>query len=362
MPRFFANKLFRCLSIFILFNSNISPAKSSSALAAWSLNSNGVLEIKTKSNSKLKAYFQKSGELFGDRFWIDFPGELKNPRTIQGNGPIKEIRLGKPIKGKTRLVIEFTSDNKLKPLNRRLIGVDQNRWKIKLFSSKNNSFNKIGEGIVSKSSTNFRVNQKSINSRKRNYEFFQLPDIKRNKFYIVIDPGHGGPDPGAIGIGGLRETDVVLDVSKRVKKLLSEKGVKVRLTRYNEIDLDLPPRVSIANRTDADIFVSIHANASRGKRRDINGLETFYYSGWRGRLLAKKIQRQILKVSPGSPDRGVRQGRYFVIKNTRMPAVLVEIGFLTGRLDARRLEKAIHRQRIAYAITKGILEYLSKAG
>ena len=63
----------------------------------------------------------------------------------------------------------------------------------------------------------------------------QLPDIKSNKFYVVIDPGHGGPDPGAIGIGGLRETDVVLDVSKRVKKLLYEKGVMVKLTRNNEI-------------------------------------------------------------------------------------------------------------------------------
>ena len=126
--------------------------------------------------------------------------------------------------------------------------------------------------------------------------------------------------------------------------------------------MDLPPRVSFANRSGADIFVSIHANASRGKRRDINGLETFYYRGWRGRLLAKGIQKQILRVSPGSPDRGVKQGRYFVIKNTRMPAVLVEIGFLTGRLDARRLEKTSHRKRIAYAIAKGILEYLSKVG
>ena len=210
--------------------------------------------------------------------------------------------------------------------------------------------------------SNHKANQKPINSRRGNYKFLQLPDIKRNKIYVVIDPGHGGPDPGAIGIGGLRETDVVLDVSKRVKKLLSNKGVMVKLTRNNEFDLDLAPRVSIANKTYADIFVSIHANASRGKRRDINGLETFYYSGWRGRLLAKKIQKQIMKVSPGSPDRGVRQGRYFVIKNTRMPAVLVEIGFLTGRLDARRLEKAIHRKRIAYAITKGILEYLSNSG
>ncbi len=360
MPKFFFNKLFRILSIFLLLNLSISPAKSSSALAAWILNSNGLLELRTKSNAKLKAYFQKGGNVFGDRFWIDFPGELKTPRTIKGNGPIKEIRLGKPNKGKTRLVVEFSEKNNLKPLNWKLVAIDKNRWKIKLFSLPKNSFQKMGEGLIRETSNNPKANQKPIKSKKRNYKFLQLPDIERNKFYVVIDPGHGGPDPGAIGIGGLRETEVVLDVSKRVKKLLSEKGVIVRLTRNNEIDLDLPPRVSIANRTDADVFVSIHANASRGKRRDINGLETFYYSGWRGRLLAKKIQKQILKVSPGSPDRGVRQGRYFVIKNTRMPAVLVEIGFLTGRLDARRLEKSIHRQRIAYAITKGILEYLSR--
>ena len=361
MSKFFFNKFFRCISIFLLFNSSISPARSSSALAAWSLNSNGVLELRTKSNSKLNAFFQKGGNNFGDRFWIDFPGELKNPRIIKGNGPIKEIRLGKPIKGKTRLVIEFSNNNFLEPLKWRLVGIDQNRWKIKLFSLPKKSFQTIGEGIVNKSSRKINPSQKPINSR-RSYSFLQLPDIKRNKFYVVIDPGHGGKDPGAIGIGGLKETDVVLDVSRRVKNLLSEKGVNVRMTRNNEVDLDLPPRVSIANRTGADIFVSIHANASRGKRRDINGLETFYYSGWRGRLLARKIQKQILKVSPGSPDRGIRQGRFFVIKNTKMPAVLVEIGFLTGRLDARRLEKSIHRKRIAYAITKGILEYLSKAG
>ena len=362
MPKLFLNKILRCLSIFLFFNINTSPAKSSSALAAWALNSKGVLELRTKSNSKLKAYFQKADNKYGDRFWIDFPGELKNPRTIKGNGPIKEIRLGKPIKGKTRLVVEFTESNNLKPLNWSLVGIDQNRWQIKLLSSRKKSFQRIGEGMVNKSSSKLLKNKRSTFSNNRKNNFLQLPNVKRNAFYVVVDPGHGGPDPGAIGIGGIRETDVVLDVSKLVKKLLSEKGVKVRLTRKNEVDLDLPPRVSMANRTNADIFVSIHANASRGKRRDINGLETFYYSGWRGRLLAKKIQKQILRVSPGSPDRGVRQGRYFVIKNTRMPAVLVEIGFLTGRLDARRLEKSIHRKRIAYAIARGILEYLSRAG
>ena len=92
MSKFFFNKLFRYLSILLLFNLSISPARSSSALAAWSLNSNGVLELRTKTNSKLKAYFQKGGNNFGDRFCVDFPGELKNPRSIKGNGPIKEIR------------------------------------------------------------------------------------------------------------------------------------------------------------------------------------------------------------------------------------------------------------------------------
>ena len=361
MSKFFKNKLFRYLFVLLFFNASISPVKSSSALAAWALNSSGFLELRTKSNTNLEAYFQKASNTYGDRFWIDFPGELKTPRTIKGNGPIKEIRLGKPITGKTRLVVEFIDDNNIKPLTWRLIGLDQNRWKIKLFSPPN-SFKTIGEGIVNKKNIEIKTNQKPNYANKRNSDYLRLPDIKKKNSLVIIDPGHGGPDPGAIGIRGIRETDVVLDVSKRVKQLLSEKGVRVRLTRKSEIDLDLPPRVLFANRTGADIFVSIHANASQGKKRNINGLETFYYRGWRGRLLAKRIQKHILRVSPGSPDRGVKQGKFYVIKNTRMPAVLVEIGFLTGRLDARRLEQSIHRKRIAFAIAKGILEYLSKVG
>jgi len=361
MIKFLDNKLFRYLSVFLFLNSSILPVKSSSALAAWAIKTNGFLELRTKSNTNLKAYFQKANQISGDRFWVDFPGELKNPRTIKGNDPIKEIRLGKPTKGKTRLVIEFNKETYLKPLTWRLVGLDQNTWRIKLFDRKY-TFKKISEGQVVKRISNIKKNQKSIHNKRRDYHYSKLPDVKQNKFLVIIDPGHGGPDPGAIGIGGIRETDVVLEVSKIVKNLLSQKGVKVRLTRKNEVDLDLPPRVSFANNTDADIFVSIHANASRGKRRDINGLETFYYRGWRGRLLAKRIQKQILRVSPGSPDRGVKQGRFYVIKNTRMPAVLVEIGFLTGRLDARRLEKITHRKRLAYAIAKGILEYLDKVG
>ena len=361
MSKFLNNKLFRCLPVFLFLNSTVLPVRSSSDLAAWSIKTNGVLELRTKSNTNLKAYFQKANKIYGDRFWIDFPGELKNPRSIKGNGQIKEIRLGKPNNGRTRLVIEFKEETYLNPLTWQLVCLNQNMWKIKLFNPEN-SFKRIGEGLDKKKIENFKTNQNSNYLKKNVPDYLQLPEVKHNKFLVVIDPGHGGSDPGAIGVNGLRETDVVLEVSKIVKKLLSEKGVRVSLTRRTEVDLDLPPRVSFANKTAADIFVSIHANASRGKRRDINGLETFYYRGWRGRSLAKRIQKQILRVSPGSPDRGVKQGMFYVIKNTRMPAVLVEIGFLTGRIDARRLEKTEHRKRIAYAIAKGILEYLSKVG
>jgi len=352
----------RFLPLIFLLNISCLPVKSSSALAAWSLNSNGVLELRTKRNSNLKAYYQRANKFYGDRFWVDFKGELLNPRTLKGNGPVKEIRLGKPVRGITRLVIEFAPQKSINPHKLKLIGVDENKWKIKLSSFPLNSFKTIKEGHVSKVPVPYSKRQELKSLRDINTRIRDLPNIKRNKYSVVIDPGHGGPDSGAVGIDGLKETDVVLDVSKIVTKLLIEKGISVKMTRNKEVEVDLSPRVALANKANSDIFVSIHANASRGKKRYINGIETFYYSGWRGRLLAEKIQKEILKVSPGSPDRGVRRGRYFVIKRTNMPAVLAEIGFVTGRLDARRLEKKIYRRRVAFAIAKGILEYFKRVG
>jgi len=357
----YLNNFARYLIIFIISNVFINPVNSTSELAAWALKSDGILELRTKANSKLKGYFQKANKSFGDRFWVDFRGELLNPRTIKGNGPIKEIRLGKPSDGITRLVIEFEQNQKLSPLKWRLVGIDKNKWKIKLASFPKNSFQTIREGSIS----DLKVQKISKNfSPPKNYlyKISNLPVVEKNKYSVVIDPGHGGPDSGAIGIGGLRETDVVLEVSHYVNQILKSKGVRVSMTRKNEIDLDLAPRVEFANKMRADIFVSIHANASRGKKRNINGLETYYYSGWKGKFLAEKIQKNIISVSPGSPDRGVRKGRYFVIKKTNMPAALVEIGFVTGKFDANRLVKRTHRKRLAYAIAKGILEYLKRVG
>ncbi len=343
----FAGFIF-CSNLFISL-----PLKSASALAAWAL-TNGSLKLRTSSGAKLDAFYQSSTTNKGERVWIDFPGELSRPRTIQGNGSVKEIRLGKPIKGKTRLVIEFLPSVELEPSKLKLVGISPNTWELKLFGLESNSFSSIEEGNILR------------NSIKRTYEKIEiqdldvssLPNVPYGKYKVVIDPGHGGSDPGAVGINGLRETDIVLEVSKSVSEFLTNKGVKTILTRRYERTLDLQPRVAKANNSKADAFVSIHANATRGKRKEVNGLETYYYSGYKGYSLAKNIQKQILIASPQSPDRGVRRSRFYVIRKTSMPAALVEIGFVTGIYDADLLRQKAYRDQMSFAIARGILNYL----
>ncbi len=337
-----------------------NSASAASALAAWQINRIGVLELRTKSGVRLEACFQSAGGGKGDRVWIDFPGELSRPRTIAGNGPFLEVRLGKPFKGYTRLVVEFSPYVALDPGKLELIGTSPSHWKLKFVGLPSTSFKTIGEGEV-KNKFKKPSYRSYARTNYRKLDASDLPSVKQGRFKVVIDPGHGGPDPGAIGIGGLRETDIVLDVSKQVSRLISAKGVKVIMTRRREIDLDLPPRVARANRSRANVFVSIHANATKGKRRDVNGVETYYYAGYRGLTLAKNIHKEIVKVSYGSPDRGVRRSRFFVIRKTDMPAALVELGFVTGRIDSRKLKQEEHRQKLAFAIAKGILNYLKEA-
>ena len=180
MSKFLNNKLFCYLSIFLFLNSASHPVKSSSSFAAWSLQTNGFLELRTKSNANLKAYFQKANQINGDRFWVDFSGELKTPRKIKGNGPIKEIRLGKPKEGKTRLVIEFKKDTYLTPLTWRMVGLDQNLWKIKLFTPRL-PFKKIGEGSVGKIKVNKTANK---NKKYFNGNFIDLCWVKSNSHFI----------------------------------------------------------------------------------------------------------------------------------------------------------------------------------
>ncbi|MEM9450879.1 MAG: N-acetylmuramoyl-L-alanine amidase [Cyanobacteria bacterium P01_E01_bin.6] len=183
------------------------------------------------------------------------------------------------------------------------------------------------------------------------------PTVPNGRFVVVLDPGHGGRDPGAVGIGGLRETTVVNDVTRQVASILQQRGVQVVLTRNTGQFVDLAPRVAIAERSNADIFVSIHANAISLSRPEVNGAETYYYSSAAGRRLAQSIQQTILRQT-GMGDRGVREARFFVLRNTSMPSVLVETGFVTGAQDAPRLNNPTFRSQMAEAIAIGILNYL----
>lgn len=182
--------------------------------------------------------------------------------------------------------------------------------------------------------------------------------IPNGRTIVVIDPGHGGPDPGAVGIGGLRETDIVLDIGKKVTAILQQQGIQVILTRNGEYDLDLEPRVQMAEQANASVFVSIHANSIDLSRPDISGLETYYYES--GLELAQTIHNSILQ-SIDIPDRRVRSARFYVLRKTTMPATLVEVGFVTGRDDADHLSDPTYRSQMATAIARGILQYIQKA-
>lgn len=180
---------------------------------------------------------------------------------------------------------------------------------------------------------------------------------RNERVVVAIDPGHGGADAGAVGIGGLREKDVVLPISKQVAQKLQEKGVEVVFTRSDDLEVDLAPRVELAERVNATLFVSIHANAISMSRPDVNGIETYYYQT--GADLARSIHHSLLAVT-GGPDRQVRPARFYVLRKTSMPAVLVEVGFVTGAEDAPKLASPAYRSLLADAIAQGVLKYIQQ--
>ena len=266
------------------------PARAASSLAAWRIGADGSLELRTAPGVSAQAFFEEGPMGRGPRVWIDLPGAPLRPRSIAGGGALREVRIGRPNADTTRLVLEFQPGVRLDPNQLRLVGTARDRWRMDLVGLSGRTIASVGEGSLEAASvasgwrppivpTWTRPSEGSIARRPLSSE--GLPEVARGRFLVVIDPGHGGPDPGAVGIGGLRETDVVLDVALQVAQLLQNRGVRVLLTRTTEVDVDLPPRVSLANQSGADLFVSLHANALDMSRPDVNGVETFYFEGSR---------------------------------------------------------------------------------
>ncbi|WP_077214894.1 N-acetylmuramoyl-L-alanine amidase [Bacillus dakarensis] len=175
---------------------------------------------------------------------------------------------------------------------------------------------------------------------------------------IVLDAGHGGKDPGAIG-HGMYEKDIVFEVVNLLEQKMKDTGAKVILTRSSDVYPSLNDRVKIANQNGADIFVSVHANAGPSTA---HGTETYYDSSKNpqsaeGKKLAAEIQQQIVSLL-GTRDRGVKDAEFLVITQTKMPSVLVELGFISNSDDAKKL--AEQRSLFADAIYNGILAYYEK--
>jgi N-acetylmuramoyl-L-alanine amidase len=219
---------------------------------------------------------------------------------------------------------------------------------------------------------------------------------------IVIDPGHGGHDTGTIGPTGLREKDLVLDVALKLKKLIEENlGSQVVVTRADDTFVPLEERTAIANQNGADLFISIHANASRD--RSARGLETYYLnftsnaealevaarenatsqeSVHQLQDLIKKIAMtekieeshefaaqvqhemhdRLAKAGDKQRDRGVKKAPFVVLIGANMPSVLAEISFLTNPRDERLLKRPDFRQKIAAALFQGITRYTNNLG
>lgn len=220
---------------------------------------------------------------------------------------------------------------------------------------------------------------------------------------IVVDAGHGGKDPGAIGVGGVKEKDINLDIASRLARNLRQAGVEVIQTRGKDHFIELSERTVMASKPGVDLFLSIHSNAT--KSRSACGIEVYYvgplnmedkcgsqrlqnerklcsllnmrkgsrnvkgivtdmlyaYKVEDSPRLAEAISRG-LSQALGQVSRGSKTARYYVLRNTLVPAILVEVGFISNSREAVQLKSGAYRQKIADAITKSLMRYVYAQG
>lgn len=173
-------------------------------------------------------------------------------------------------------------------------------------------------------------------------------------YKIFIDAGHGGKDPGAVG-NGLQEKDINLSVALKVGKILKRHNVKVIYSRTTDVFVELSNRASMANKVNADIFVSIHCNAAGNIHA--KGVETFSYpNSSKGSALAKYIQDSILQSKAYTTNRGIKTANFAVLRQSNMPSALVELAFITNAEDSKILGNK--QLELAETVAKGILNYL----
>ena len=181
---------------------------------------------------------------------------------------------------------------------------------------------------------------------------------------ITLDPGHGGSDPGAIGASGLKEKQITLEISMRVKELLEKEGAKVFMTRTTDKDVyapnasdraELQARVNVAEKHNSDLFLSLHINSSVNK--SVGGFSSYYYPKTDNDLkIAKAIQDKFAK-NFGVDNLGVRQANFYVVKRCSMPATLLEMCFISNPKEEKLMKSKWFQKKTARLIVEGVKNY-----
>ena len=190
-------------------------------------------------------------------------------------------------------------------------------------------------------------------------ETFKLSDETQ----VILDAGHGGIDVGKTGVNGEKEKDINLEISKKIKKFLSDSNVTVKMTREGDERLADSQREDLKARTDimnggALLAVSIHQNSYRDPA--VSGAQVFYYTGSEeGRTAAGMIQAELNALAPDNEKEIRANDSYYILKNTRIPTVIVECGFLSSYTEAEKLADDEYQNRIAEAVSEGILQYIT---
>lgn len=216
-------------------------------------------------------------------------------------------------------------------------------------------------------SVNFVVQQRSIRTSSEQVV------TEKKKPCVVIDAGHGGADPGKVGINGALEKDINLEIAKKLQMFLELEDVNVILTRDSETGLydedasnkkvqDMKRRVAIIEEADPVLTISIHQNSYHEEY--VHGAQTFYYANSeQSKILAEQIQQMLLKeIDPKNTRVAKSNDSYYLLKKTSSPIVIVECGFLSNSEEAQKLESDYYQEKLAWAIHIGILQYINGLG
>jgi len=306
-------------------------------------------------------------------------------KTIEvGDVSLSRVRVAQPVSGVTRVVLDTR---------------DGSNFSVSMESNPNRMVVELRQSDRAMASNRTPVAPRETAPRETKSSLSVRPEdeqlrAKTGKFRIALDAGHGGWDLGTVGRKGLLEKDLVLDVTRRLGKLLQARlGSEVIFTRNSDDYLPLDQRANLANQTQADLFVSVHANYSSSAAA--RGVETYYTNSFaapglremekigigsvapltpvsmssgelhekidESRRLATSVQRSLYGTlaanSPGIRDRGVKPSQFLVLTGTTMPSILTEISFVSSPADERNLQSESYRQQIAEALYKGVARF-----